>query len=203
MAETMNLDWNTLDPNLLNENLGESDIAEAESMGRPEVGKYICTCVGSVPRQKDFKEYSCIAANLKWRIDQPVELRGVPVKADEGDTFIGRFIFDEVALPAPQEKQGMKNRRVMIAKRTGLISETGGALTAQHWATGIIGKRALINFIEEEYAEKKKDPMTGQFIETGAMKKSRKVAFDGYDYADKALVSGGGAAQTTVNVDDI
>jgi hypothetical protein len=74
MSETKALNWDDpqIDPT---ENITEEDVKSAEQLwSRIPVGRYLCTCVESVPRQVDFKEYSCIAANLKWRIDKVLDL---------------------------------------------------------------------------------------------------------------------------------
>jgi hypothetical protein len=74
MSETKALNWDDpqIDPT---ENITEEDVKSAEQLcSRIPVGRYLCTCVESVPRQMDFKGYSCIAANLKWRIDKVLDL---------------------------------------------------------------------------------------------------------------------------------
>lgn len=172
----------------IDEEVSEAEIKEAESMGKVAVGKYLCVCVGSEPKQKDFANYSCIAANLKWEIEKVLEMNGAPVKGDEGDAYVGRAIFDDVALYSPSEKEGMRKRRILIAKRVGLIGGADDQLTKKMWKTGILGRRAIVNYIEEAYEDKK----------TGATKKSRKVAFDGYESAEGVEI-----ADNTPNIDDI
>ena len=170
MVETLNWDDEGID---VDEDVTEEDIKAAESMGKVPAGKYFCECVDSQPIQKDFANYSCIAANLRWEIQRVLELNGVPVQGDEGEAYEGRAIFDDVALYSPSEKDGMRKRRILIAKRTGLIGGSEDKITKAMWQTGIIGKKAVINFIEESYSDK-----------AGIAKKSRKVAFDGYEDAD-------------------
>jgi len=172
----------------LDEDVTEEDIKEAEAMGKVSVGRYLCECVASEPKQKDFKEYSCIAANLRWEILKVLELNGVAVQGDEGEAYEGRTIFDDVALYSPSEKDGMRKRRILIAKRCGLIGGSEDKITKEMWKTGIVGKRVIINYIEEEYADKK----------TGALKKSRKVDFSGYESADGMEIS-----DQSPDIDDI
>jgi hypothetical protein len=171
MADQLSWDDEGID---IDEEVSEEDVKSAESMGKVAVGRFFCDCVGSEPKQKDFKEYSCIAANLRWEILKVLELDGVPVQGDEGEAYEGRAIFDDVAMYSPSEKEGMRKRRILIAKRTGLIGDSGEKITKAMWSTDIIGKKAIINYIEEEYM-----PPGGT-----VMKKSRKVAFDGYDSAE-------------------
>ena len=185
MAEST-LKWD--DAGDLDEDVTEEDIKDAEAMGRVAVGRYLCECVASEPKQKDFKEYSCIAANLRWNILKVMELNGVAVQGDEGEAYEGRAIFDDVALYSPSEKDGMRKRRILIAKRCGLIGGSEDKITKKMWQTGIIGKKAIINYIEEEYADKK----------TRALKKSRKVAFDGYESAEGLEIS-----DTSPDINDI
>jgi len=183
MADTaMELNWD--DPNnAIEEGVTESDVKNAESSGKPPIGKYLCQCAESRLVQSDMKAYSCLAANLKWEIERPLEIESKPVKGGDYDELIGKAIFDKVNLPHPSEKDGMKNRRVLMAKRVGLIPPTGGKLTNRSWGYDIIGKRAILDFIEEEYTDR-----------AGVKKTSRKVAFNGYNYAD--------AATTVVTNDD-
>ena len=157
----------------IDENVSEEDIKDAEAMGKVSVGRYLCKCVASEPRQKDFANYSCIAANLRWEILKVLELNGVAVQGDEGEAYEGRAIFDDVALYSPSEKDGMRKRRILVAKRCGLIGGSEDKITKAMWQTGIIGKKAIINYIDDPYIDKHGNPKT-----------SRKVAFDGYESAD-------------------
>ena len=162
----------------VDEEVSEEEIKNAESMGKLAVGRYLCRCINSEPKQKDFKEYSCIAANLQWEVEKALEINGAVIEGDEGDGYIGRSIFDDVALYSPSEKDGMRKRRILVAKRVGLIGGSADKITKEMWKTGIIGKRAIIEYIEEEYEAK-----------GGIKKKSRKVAFSGYESADGMDVS--------------
>lgn len=191
MAETKPLSWDDpqIDPT---ESITEEDVKSAEQLGaRTPVGRYLCTCVESNPRQMDFKEYSCIGANLKWRIDKAIEL-GVkedkrwifkPVEGNQSEPFEGMFIYDDIAMYSPKEKEGMKKRRIMIAKRIGLISDTTAQITKEMWAKSIIGKQAVITMEEQVYKDK-----------NDIEKATIKVAFGGYEYAE--------VAKTTVTNDD-
>ena len=172
----------------IDEEVSEEEIKEAESMGKVAIGRYLCQCVASEPRQKDFANYSCISANLKWEIEKALEINGVPVAGDEGEIWIGRAIYDDISLYSPSEKDGMRKRRILVAKRIGLISGANDKITKAMWKTEVIGKRAIINYIEEEYTDKK----------SGTLKKSRKVDFSGYESAD-----GMEASDQTPDIDDI
>lgn len=187
MADENSLSWDDDDIDI-DEEVSEEDIKEAESMGKVAVGRYFCECVGSEPKQKDFANYSCIAANLRWEIQKVLELNGVAVQGDEGEAYEGRAIFDDVALYSGMEKDGMRKRRILIAKRVGLIGGSDDKITKEMWKTGIIGKKAIINYIEEGYIPK------GSTVE----KKARKVAFDGYESADGIEIT-----DQSPNIDDI
>lgn len=150
----------------------EDDVKSAEAMGKMPLGRFLCTCAESTPKQMDFSAYSCIAANLKWRVDRVLELGGKAIEGDEADEFIGRFMYDDIAMFAPEEKDGMRKRRILIAKRVGLISTPDGTITKSMWATGIIGKCAVITNEDQ----KSKD----------GTKTYRKIAFSGYESADAA-----------------
>jgi|GEM_PF-856513 len=172
----------------IDEQVTEEAIKNAESMGKVPIGKYFCKCVGSVPKQKDFANYSCIAAGLRWEILKVLEMDGNPVKGDEGGAYEGRTIFDDVALYSPSEKEGMRNRRILIASRTGLIGSSNDKITKAMWKNDIIGKNVILNYIEEGYTQK------GSTVE----RKVRKVAFNGYESADGMEIT-----DQTPDIDDI
>ena len=173
MAEENSLSWDdeTID---IDEEVTEEDIKAAENSGKVAPGRYLCKCVASEPRQKDFSNYSCIAANLRWEIEKVLELNGVAVQGDEGEAYEGRAIFDDINLYSASEKDGMRKRRILVAKRVGLIGGSNDKITKAMWSKDIIGKRAILDYIEESYIPK------GTTVE----KKARKVAFDGYNSAD-------------------
>ena len=178
--------WGDVPERYKGEKVTEKQMKDAESMGRLPVGKYLCTCIDSRPKQKNPKSEdgspapSYFVANLKWRVDSVVEIDRKPVSGDEGEQYEGRFIFDEIALQKDGEKDGMRNRRIMVAKRTGIMAATGREIPTDAWSKLIIGKRALISHVEETYKDK-----------TGVDQIRRKVAFDGYESADKAVKAGG------------
>lgn len=187
MSETANLSWD--DDLDVDEEVSEEDVKTAESMGKVPVGRYLCECVGSVPKQKDFRDYSCIAAALRWNILKVLELDGVAITGDEGETYEGRTIFDDVALYSGAEKDGMRNRRILIAKRCGLIGNgISDKITKGMWQKDIIGKKVIINYIEESYTP----------ANSTVEKKVRKVAFDGYESADGIEIT-----DQTPDIDDI
>lgn len=170
MADTMNLSWDD-DLGDIDEDITDEDVKKAESGGKPPAGKYLCECVDSVPQQYDG-DYSCIEAFLKWKILSVIELNGLQVKNDESDEYEDRFIFDAVKLHNAFEKEGTANRRIMVASRLGLVS---GNSSKDMWGKDIIGKKAIINYIDNEYTPK------GKTIPV----KNRKVDFfNGYEAAD-------------------
>lgn len=186
MTEETNLSWD--DDLDVDEEVSEEDVKTAESMGKVPVGKYLCECVGSIPKQKDFRDYSCIAAALRWNILKVLKLNDVAVTGDEGEAYEGRMIFDDVALYSGAEKDGMRNRRILIAKRCGLISGMDSRITKSMWQKDIIGKKVIINYIEESYTP----------ANSTVEKKIRKVAFDGYESTDGIEIT-----DQSPNIDDI
>ncbi len=162
------------------ENVTETEIKDAESMGKAPVGKFLCTCVKSAPREKHPKDPdkpSYFVANLHWRIDKCLQINGQAVVGDEGEAYEGRKLFDEVILPREGEKDGLRKRRILIASRTGVISATSEAIPANAWSELIQDKRAVLEHIEETYTDANDNKKT-----------IRKVAFSGYESADKAAV---------------
>jgi len=150
-----NLNWD--DPQIGgDESFTEDDMKDAESMGKVPVGKYLCVCVESVPREINFRQYATIAAGLKWQIERVIELDNEPVKGDAGDVYIGRFLYDDVAFYHPQEKDGFRKRRLLIARRVGLVKEGETEITKQMWAHDIVGKRAVLSQVTNTYKGEKR-----------------------------------------------
>lgn len=165
------LKWDDID--LPPETVDEAAAAAAESMGKTPVGKFRCTCLESHPVEKKFKAYSGYAANLKWQIEEVLEINGKSAADAEKDAYEGRFIFDDVVLPNAAEKDGMRNRRIMVALKVGLVRNPDQAtkLTARHWSKDIIGKQAIITTERQEWT----DDVTGD------KKSTVKIKFDGYE----------------------
>ena len=65
---TESLTWETLD--VASDKVTAEDILGAESMGKVPVGRYLCTCVSSIPKQKDFRSFRTIS-----NISTPWDLR--------------------------------------------------------------------------------------------------------------------------------
>ena len=160
------------------ENVSEKDIKNAEAGSKPPIGQYICTVEESKPKQRNPKDKpSYFVANLKMRIDEVIQLDGKPVSGDEGEQYEGRFIFDSISLSRDDEPDALRNRRILVAKRGGIITGSSTKIPANTWSELIIGKRFLITYIEEQYED----------FKTKQMKTARKVAFDGFDVPDRAV----------------
>jgi hypothetical protein len=168
------LKWEQL--SIADERLTAQEIKDSDSGGKLPPGKWLCTVESSFPKEAKLKEYTCFAATLKLRIDEVIELNGKPVKDGEGDSYEGQFIFDDIMLPHPEEKQAMKNRRIHVARRLGLIGEDAGRLTMKMWADDVVGKRVIVFTEDQEYTDKSGNKKTA---------KGKVPFFDGYDFADK------------------
>jgi hypothetical protein len=172
------LSWNDVPPKVLGQKITEDDFKNADAMSKTPVGLYLCTCVGSKPKQINPKDESgapapsYFVAGLKWKIDQALELNGKPV-TEEND-LAGKFIFDDIALFHENEKEAMRNRRVFVAKRLGLITKDNLDFPRNGWSDLVIGKQALVKVAERSYTK------------AGEKKTINAVAFDGYDFAHKA-----------------
>lgn len=183
----------------------EETITEAEqkqsndlSLQTP-VGQFLCTIVECNPIEKSFEKYTCMAAKLKMKIDGLVKLEqpilnadGTPVKregeivmkvqaipadkmAEYEALFLGQFIFDEVNLFHPKEKEATKRRRLFVAKRFGLITPTDQAIGAREWASSP-GKQALVTTEWNTWEDKN----------TKELKRNVKVGWSGYEFATNA-----------------
>lgn len=179
------------------ETLTESEIKAAESAGTLPAGVYLAEVVESKPVQKEFKEYSPFAANLKFKVIRAILVNGHKPEGDAGELLEGKNFYDDIVLAHPREKDGMKNRRILAAKRLGLIpaTSTGAAIVpAVAWQKDVIGKQAIVTFIHEAYTDK-----------NGNAKVSPKVAFDGYEHvsaiATKYVGAGASAAAVAASAD--
>lgn len=198
MAETQVYDWDKVK---LDESITEADQKASENLSNSSpVGKFLCTIIESTAKENAMKEYTCMAAGWKMRIDSVLELeqpifddKGQPVKRDgeqlmkvlpvAGDAkkaadllCAGRFIFDDINLVHLKEKEGMKKRRLFIAKRAGLITNASTKMTARMWGPGAIGKQVVVTTAWNQWVDKT----------TKELKKNVKVMFDGYDYPEVA-----------------
>jgi hypothetical protein len=175
MAKATKLDWNDIDPGKLGENITEDDMRNAESGGRPDVGLYLCSCEKSTLKQVNPDDGpSYLVVGLGWKIERVIELRGAKVEGSEGEHLEGRYIWDDINLPRADESDGARNRRILVAKRVGLINDTSSKIPQDAWSNLIIGKRALVRVAERTYTKGKET------------KTITAVPFDGYDYASKA-----------------
>ncbi|MDX9789044.1 MAG: hypothetical protein RBT11_19875 [Desulfobacterales bacterium] len=182
MANEEQLSWDDLTEDQVGETIEEGAVEDAESMGQRPHGRFLCTCEDSTPRQKNWEKYTALCANLKWRIDTVLglfdskgELR-LPTD-QEKDRLEGKYHYDDIVLHDPLEKDGMRKRRLLVAKRCGLITNTSGEIPKRAWAKDIIGKRAVLTTEKTEGKNKEGNP-TGKFYVN--------VAFSGYESAENA-----------------
>ena len=160
------------------EEVSQQDIKDAESSGRPPVGKYLCTVEETKPKQVNPKDKpSYYVATLIMRIDEAIEINGRAATNEESEAYEGRKIFDDISLKRDDEPDALKNRRILVAKRAGIISDSSSKIPANAWSEQIIGKQFLITYIEETYT-----PANSKTEKT-----IRKVAFDGYESPENAV----------------
>ena len=201
MADTQEIPWGEI---AVDETVTEADQAASDDISnKTMVGWALCTVSECTAFENVMKTYTCNAANLKLiinsliKIEQPViDDNGQPVKrngeviqkimdipADKlvamNALYAGRFIFDTINLQHPLEKDGMRNRRLFVAKRLGLITPTSTVIPAMAWA-GAAGKQVIVKTEWNLW----KDKITEE------INKNVKVAWDGYDYASSFNANG-------------
>jgi len=170
------LAWNDIE--IEPEEFTEEDAKEIDEGGeRLPIGLYLCECIDSAPRRIDFKAYSCIGTQLKFKIEQVLEIEAKPIQGDEGEQYEGKPIFDDVAFKHESEKEGMAKRRKYVALRLGII-KPGQLLRKDMWRDDVIGKKVIIRLVENKY----KDKNTGE----DKIGRPKVGFFDGYEYADKS-----------------
>lgn len=208
MAENNALDWDSV---VISETVTASDIKKAESLSmKNPVGLFLCEITDVSPVEKNFSEYSCVAAKLKMKVKSVLEIEKAvfddagkevvrngeilmkvfPVtdpkeKAELDMLHSGLLITDEVNFYNVKEKETMKNRRLFVARKIGILDERSGELSGQMWrnAKGLL---VIVRTELNRYTDKKGDE-----------KKTVRVAFDGYESAATLTVS----TQTPAKVD--
>lgn len=193
MAETQVTPWDEIN---VDEAISETEQKASENLSvQTPVGRFLCTIVECNAVEKNFKLYSCYAANLKMRIDQvlkieqpimdgdkPLKRNGeavlkvqdIPASKIDGINalYAGRFIIDDVNLFNPMEKEAMKNRRLFVAKKIGLIKGNDTALKTSAWP-GAVGLRVIVETEWNSWKDK----------DTAEVKKNVRVGWSGYDFA--------------------
>ncbi len=211
MAETQVIPWDQVN---VDETITEADQAASNDLSvTTPVGRFLCTIVECNAVEKNFKNYACIAANLKLQIDsvikieQPIIDKGQPVKrngevimkvqdipADKlqgiNALFAGRFIFDDINLFSPLEKEAMKNRRLFVAKRLRLISPTAKEIKTNAWP-GAAGRKVIVETEHNSWEDKL----------TKEVKRNVKIGWSGYDYAPDGNSADAGG-DTSFNPDE-
>lgn len=167
-----NLSWGEVD--IPDENVTEAEVTKAEAGGQIPPCVARCSCESSYPKEKVMTGYSCYAANLKWRVEEILEMPpGTPAKEEDVENYKGGFIYDDINLADKDEKTGMRNRRILVAKRCGLINSTSEKIPTSAWEEDIIEREVIIETELQKYTDK--DDNKKQII---------KVKFDGYRSTD-------------------
>lgn len=194
MADTQTIDWNEINAD---EEVSETDQKASENLSlSAPVGKFLCKAVTCEAVEKELKKYSCHAANIKFEIAEVLEIEQPiigedtkPVKrngevvmkvqkiADDkkdhfNDLHVGKFLFDDIFLPHPLEKDGFKKRRLFVAKKFRLIDAKATELKTSAWQN-VPGKFVVMENEHNSWEDAK----------TKEIKSNVKVKWDGYDYA--------------------
>ncbi len=191
--EAMECNWDEVDDQI-EETVSKEDQEKADSIAdMMPVGKFLVEVVESKAIEKTLSKYSCLAAKLRFKIhgviqlEQPVMIEGKQLNINGIDQFVVKpveekdkkkynkmyvgntKITDEINLYSPSEKQGMKDRRIFIATRLGIIE--GGNLNNSSWANAV-GKFVIISTERNKWTDKK----------TGEPRENVRVGFTGYEY---------------------
>ena len=153
----------------------EEDIKNADSGGGVSVGKYLTEVIASYPTlAKPKGKPSYYVAKLKHKVERVIEINRKPVSGDEGDIYIGRFIWDRVSMPTQDESDAIRNRRITIAKRGGIISDSSTNIPNNAFSKLIIGKKYIVEVVENQYTD-----------ENGNKKSNNQIAMFGYHSVDE------------------
>jgi len=201
--ESGELNWGDVD---VDEDVNEQDLKESEDISQKNpIGRFVCTVIGVRPVEKNFSAYSCIAANLKFEINDVLE-HEKPIIGEDGKTFKhpktgeivkkvvkvegkerddlnmtlqGLTLFDDINLFSPSEKPAMKKRRLFVARQIGILNDDGTQLTAKDWAKAE-GRQVIIDTEWNVYTNKQ-----------GVEIKNSRIKWDGYSKTDQHEVDYG------------
>lgn len=162
---TDELNWGQVEAE---EEVTERDIQDAGAMGKAPIGKFLTTIDSSVPKQRNPKDGgdSYYVCNLKHTIDRVMEINGEPPTEEDQEKWAGKFIFDNVSLPRKNEPDALKNRRIMILMRAGIISKTAPNIPKDAWSKQILGKQFVVEHVDN--------------LDKKSGKTYRQISFDGY-----------------------
>ena len=165
------LSWDEVE--VEDEEISQEDIDSAESQGKIPPMLFIGTCEDSTPREQHWDDFTGYQANLKWHVDEVLECPvGTPATDKIKDQYEGRYQFDNIPLPHPQEADWMKNKRILVACRCGIIPTSKSKIPKNAWSDLIIGSQVKI---KTEKTKSKKDG-----------KEYVNIAFDGYEALSEA-----------------
>ena len=148
------------------ENLGAVDWDSIESGGRVSAGTHLCLVKKVGGYMFNFEKYTGPRAK--------VQLQVIADGPDKGKTQ-----YDDISLPHPQESDGSRNRRVLIATRLGLITKGSKETADINWKS-LEGHQVLIT-VEDNVSKKNGKTYSN-------------VTFDGWQ--DPAYAPEAGATQT-------
>lgn len=154
------------DDSLLNtsEAMSGVDWDSIETGGLVSEGKHLATVKKVGGYIHNFKEYSGPRAKVQLQIKEG---------PDKGKT-----LYDDITLPHPQESDGSRNRRLLIASRMGLVARGSKDTQQVSWAA-LTGQDAVIT-VEHNRSQKNN-------------KMYANVAFDGWEHPSTASASSAGA----------
>lgn len=199
MTETVTTPWDQID---IDETITEADRKAAENFDmEKQPGIFLAEVIECNAVEKESQAYTCYAAALKMKVLQVLEINqpvldddGKPIERDgqaigvikpvpddrcgEFDAlYVGTIISDDVKLFHRKEKLSIKNRRLFVARRLGLIQENTTEMNSNIWPQAV-GKVVIV----------KTEWNTWKDQNTGEQKRNVRVGWTGYDYASNAGV---------------
>lgn len=173
------------------EQVTSEDVVSAEATGKAPIGRYHCTVTNIEPDELTYMTPMCIGLKVELKINYAIEINKKPAEGTDVLLHKGKKITDDIGLFAEGEKDYARNRRIQIAKRFGLISDSGGAITGNMWMS-LIGKNILVNYVQRRAKNKE----TGKYEPTDFNCVSM---FDGYETVpgNGSLESASAAIATT------
>jgi len=145
---------NEYDDSLLqtSEAMGDVDWDNIETGGLAAEGKHLATIKKIGGYLHNFKDYTGPRAKVQFQIKEG---------KDKGKT-----VYDDITLPHPQESDGSRNRRILIASRLGLIPRGSKETHQVNWK--VLENRDVLITVEHNRSQKNN-------------KMYANVAFDGWE----------------------
>jgi len=185
MADVEYLDDSEL---VCSQNMKGVNYDDIESGGSASVGRHVALIKRVKAQRKDYDTYTGIQAVLLFTIQ-------------EGDDK-GKVAYDRIDLPHEAEEDWKKNKRLLVAKRCGLISREDKETVNINWKL-LEGRVVMIELERNEYPDKKNPGKTKVGININQFKSYTDPANEGANESSEGAANTGSGKPATEKYKDI